>query len=153
MRRSLVFVSVVAAGLALVSAPTLAHHGDAGRYEDALTTVTGTVVEVQLVSPHSTLILDVTDANGKVLRWHGEAGAVMQMARFGWKKGTVKPGDTLTMTGRRAKNGTLYMTLSEGARVVDASGKELFRGNDAGQPPGGGPAAERAAAAGTPAAP
>jgi len=136
MKRTLVFVSIMAVGL--LSAPVRAHHGDAGRYEDKLTTVTGSLVELQLVSPHSMLILDVKDASGKVVRWRGEAGAVAQLARWGWKKDTIKKGETVTMTGRRAKNGSAFMTLSEGARVVDARGKELFRGNDPGRPPAAG---------------
>ena len=32
-----------------------------GRYEDTLTTVTGAVVQIQLVNPHSMLILEVKD--------------------------------------------------------------------------------------------
>ena len=38
-------------------------------------------------------------------------------------------GDTITMRGRRLKNGSPYMTLSECARVITADGRELFRGN------------------------
>ena len=34
----------IAAGLVLASVPVLAHHGDAGRYEDNLTVMKGTVV-------------------------------------------------------------------------------------------------------------
>jgi Family of unknown function (DUF6152) len=132
---------VSAAGFALISvssASLRAHHGDSGRYEDKLTTVTGTVAELQLINPHSVLILDVTDDSGKVVKWRGELGSAQGMKRWCWTKETVKNGDKMTMTGRRLKNGQPYMTLSEGARVYDASGKEIFRGNDPGQPPGGG---------------
>jgi Family of unknown function (DUF6152) len=126
-----------AAGLALMSAALFAHHGDSGRYEDKLTTVTGTVAELQLINPHSVLVLDV-DEGGKVVKWRGELGSAQGMKRWCWTKETIKSGDKMTMTGRRLKNGQPYMTLSEGARVYDGNGKELFRGNDPGQPPGGG---------------
>ena len=43
----------------------LAHHGDAGRYEDSLTLLTGTVVELQFTNPHSIIVMDVTDQAGK----------------------------------------------------------------------------------------
>ena len=52
-----------------------AHHGDAGRYEEKLTTVTGTVAELQLINPHSMIVVDVTDSDGKIVRWRGEAGS------------------------------------------------------------------------------
>jgi len=97
-------VSLVGVCLAAMSAAVLAHHGDAGRYEDKLTTVKGTVVELQLINPHSIVVVDV-------------------------------------MVGRRLKNGSPYMTLSENSRVFDANGKEIYRGNDPGQPNQPGPCA------------
>lgn len=129
--------------LACFAAPAVAHHGDAGRYEDALTTVTGTVVELQLVNPHSVLIVDGPDKSGKVLRWRGELGSPVSLRGWCWDKDTLKSGDKVTMVGRRLKNGQPYMTLSENARVVDANGKELFRGNDPGKPIEPGPCAGR----------
>jgi hypothetical protein len=38
------------------------------------------------------------------------------------------------MTGRRLKNGSPFMTLSEGAQVTDAQGRVLYRGNNPGEP-------------------
>ena len=58
--KRIVHASAPTIGFALLSTSLFAHHGDAGRYEDKLTTVKGTVVEIQLVNPHSTLVLDVT---------------------------------------------------------------------------------------------
>ena len=60
----------------------LAHHGDAWRYEHKLTTVTRTVAEIVLVNPHSTLVLDVKDENGKIVKWRGELGSTVQLR--GW---------------------------------------------------------------------
>jgi len=109
------------------------HHGDAGRYEDNLTTVTGTLVELQLVNPHSIIILDVKDSSGKTVLWRGELGPPLALKSWCWSKENVKSGDKFTMVGRRLKNGQPYMTLSEKARVIDANGKEIFRGNEPGQ--------------------
>lgn len=114
-----------------------AHHGDAGRYEDKLTTVTGKVVELQLVNPHSVLVLDVTDEQGNVVRWRGELGSAVSLKKqWGWSRDTIRVGDVITMTGRRLKNGQPVMTLSECSRVVAADGRELFRGNAPGRPSG-----------------
>src|SRR5262245_28179773 len=124
---------VTIAAVGSISAAVLAHHGDSGRYEETLTTVTGTVSELQLINPHSVLILDVTDESGKVVKWRGELGSAQGMKRWCWTKDTIRNGDKMTMTGRRLKNGQPYMTLSEGARGYDANGKEVVRGNDARQ--------------------
>ena len=133
MTRTVTLRLLPAAILALISASVLAHHGDAGRYEEKLTTVTGTVVDLQLINPHSILVLDVKEPDGKVVRWKGEWGSATALRRGGITRETVKVGDTMTMRGRRLKNGSPFMTLSECARVYDAAGKELFRGNDPGQ--------------------
>jgi hypothetical protein len=143
MTMKAVFVSIIGMGLVSMSASVLAHHGDAGRYEDKLTTVKGTVVEIQLINPHSMLVLDVTAQDGTVVRWRGEAGSATQLKGWCWTKDVIKFGDTVTMIGRRLKNGSPYMTLSENARVIDEKGTEIYRGNDPGQPNQPGPCAPR----------
>ena len=134
-------VSVVGVCLSAMSAAVLAHHGDAGRYEDKLTTVKGTVVELQLINPHSIVVVDVKEDADKVVRWRGEAGSATQLKGWCWTQDVIKVGDTVTMVGRRLKNGSPYMTLSENSRVFDANGKEIYRGNDPGQPNQPGPCA------------
>ena len=139
--KRLVHASVRTVAFVSLSALLLAHHGDSGRYEEKLTTVKGTIVELQLINPHSTVVLDVTEEDGKVVRWRGEAGSAMQLKGWCWTKDVIKAGDTVTMIGRRLKNGSPYMTLSENARIIDANGKEIFKGNDPGQPNVPGPCA------------
>ena len=132
---------LVGMALASLSAAVFAHHGDAGRYEDKLTTVKGTVVELQLINPHSVLVIDAVGDDGNVVRWRGEAGSATQLKGWCWTSSVIKVGDAVTMVGRRLKNGSPYMTLSENSRVFDASGKEIYRGNDPGQPNQPGPCA------------
>jgi hypothetical protein len=122
---------VVSMALVLLAVPTWGHHGDAGRYNDEVTTVVGTVAQWRLINPHSVLILDVTEANGNVVRWRAELGNPTSLGtRHGWDENTFKPGDELQMTGRALKNGSPAMTLSEGSVLVDvATGEELYRGN------------------------
>jgi hypothetical protein len=122
--------ALVGASLALTANAVTAHHGDAGRYEETVTTVTGTVVEFQFVNPHSLIVVDVADASGSIERWIGELGPPSNLTRnWGWTRTTLEPGQEVTLTGRKRKNGEPYMTLSEHSRVVDAEGKELFRGD------------------------
>jgi hypothetical protein len=130
MMKSKVFMLLpLAAGLLLTSVPVFAHHGDAGRYEDNVVVMKGTVVELQLITPHSIIVLDVTDENGKVSRWMAEMGGRAAMIKdFGWNKDTLKPGDQITLTGRKVKSGAPYMNLTDRANIVmTETGKELFR--------------------------
>jgi len=133
---------LVVGGLIMMSRGMLiAHHGDSGRYEDKLTTVKGTVADIVLVNPHSTLVLDVKDASGKVVKWRGELGSAVALRDWCWSPDIIKLGDTVSMTGRRLKNGSPYMTLSEEARVTTAAGKDIFKGNEPGKPGEPGPCA------------
>ena len=113
----------------LIAGPSWAHHGDAGRYHETVTTVVGVVAQWRLINPHSVLILDVEDADGTVVRWRGELGNPTNLGtRYGWDADTFKPGDRITMTGRALKNGSPAMTLSEGSILVDTdTGEELYR--------------------------
>ena len=119
---------VTAACILLAAVPLLAHHGDAGRYEDTLTTLTGTIVEVQLVDPHSILILDVPDEKGQTIRWQAELGGRTVLTKqYGWNKNTFKYGDKVTIVGRRVKSGAPYINLTDRASIVlTDTGKEVF---------------------------
>ena len=111
----------------LVTAFALAHHGDAGRYEDEVMVLSGTVVDLQLVDPHSVIVFDVTDA-GKTVRWQAELNGRAALSRMGWTRNTLKAGDKIKMTGRRVKSGAPYMNLTDRANVVLVdSGKEIFK--------------------------
>ena len=97
----------------------IAHHGDAGRYEDNIVVMKGTVVEAQLITPHSIIVFDYTDDSGKTSRWQAEMGGRAQMIKdFGWTPTTLKPGDKITLTGRKVKSGAPYMNLTDRANVV-----------------------------------
>jgi Family of unknown function (DUF6152) len=124
--------------LSAVAAPLWAHHGDAGRYDENLVTLNGSVVELQMINPHSIVVLDVPDANGKVTRWQAEMGGPNALARgFGWTRNTLKPGDKITLIGRRVKSGAPYMNLTERAVIYMTDSKKLlFRTNNADLPEG-----------------
>ena len=67
---------VCAALLLLAAAPARAHHGDADRYNQEVITVTGTVVEVQMVNPHVHIVFDVVEDEN----W-GHAGKLVAETR------------------------------------------------------------------------
>jgi hypothetical protein len=79
------------------------------------------------MNPHSMITFDVKDDSGKVERWEAELGAAGQLHRAdGWDKDTLKPGDRVTISGPRAKNGADDMNLSHQSRIVMTdTGKEI----------------------------
>jgi hypothetical protein len=134
MQRSLVSTLGLAI-LVVLSASPAAHHGDADRYNEQVVTVTGTVVDVQMVNPHAHVLFDVEEG-GKTVRWQAELGGPQQLVKqFGWTPSTVKKGVKITATGRRLKSGAPYLNLTERANLVlTDTGKEIFRTENYGQP-------------------
>jgi hypothetical protein len=131
------YLAVLAGWLVALPAPAVAHHGDAGRYDEAPYTLTGTVESLRLVNPHSIITLDVPDANGNIVKWQAELGSPQQLMKdAGWTRTTVKAGDKLTLIGRRARSGDPYLNMTERANIVMTdTGKEIFRTANFGQAP------------------
>ena len=122
------------------AAPARAHHGDADRYNQEVITVSGTVVDVQMVNPHARIVFDAMEG-GKTVRWQAELGGPQQLIKqFGWTPSTIKAGMKLTMIGRRLKSGAPYLNLTERANIVNAdTGKEIYRTPNFGEPAPTGP--------------
>jgi len=131
-----VFIGVCL-GLLLVAGSAQAHHGDANRYNEQTITVSGTVVEVQMVNPHAHIVFDVTDAAGKTTRWQAELGGPQQLMRqFGWTPQTIKSGMKITLIGRQLKSGAPYLNMTERSQIVVAdTGKEIYKTENFGQAP------------------
>jgi hypothetical protein len=111
-----------AAGLLFLAVPVFAHHGNAAYDTTKIVTVQATVSDLQFVNPHVQVVFEVTDETGKVAKWLGELTSPNHLARSGWNRHTLKPGDQVTFSGLRAKSGatTLWIT-----RIVGADGHEI----------------------------
>ena len=136
MKNTLFRSFVFAGAVFLLTVPVVAHHGDAGRYDETPFIVTGTLVEIKLTNPHSILVFDAPDSTGKVVRWQAEMGGGQQLVRqFGWNKDMPKIGDKITLNGRKVKNGAPYMNMTEKAQIVlTDTGKEIFKTPNFGEP-------------------
>ena len=86
--------------------PLLAHHGNAS-YENKTVTIKGKVTKWLWTNPHTFLMLDVTDENGKVAHWVCENNAPSTLVNFGFTAKTFNAGDEVTVVmSAVAKNGT-----------------------------------------------
>lgn len=111
----------VSLGLLVFSGALAAHHGTAA-YETTLTTIKGVVTEFRFINPHSEIYFDVKNDKGEVEKWVAEGNSATVMARSGWTKDSLKPGDEITATGNRSRNGSTTMHLR---KLVLANGTEL----------------------------
>ena len=125
MRDRWFMFSVIVTGLSFVlSGSALAHHGSAAYDMSKSVTVAGTVTDFQFVNPHVLISIDVKDPSGKVEKWEGELTSPNHLARAGWTKSTLKPGDQVTLTGGPAKSGSLTMWI----RKITKDGQEVSLG-------------------------
>src|SRR5438105_7860022 len=103
-RRGFPILCGALAALAL-STPLIAHHSFAAEFDaDKPVTVKGVITAVRLENPHSWFFLDVTAADGKVEKWAFEASTPSSLIRSGFKPGTVKAGDEVTIKGYHARD-------------------------------------------------
>jgi hypothetical protein len=121
--KKLVFLLAITFVALFVSGPLLAHHGEANYDTEKVTTVKGTVTNFQFVNPHVQISMDVKNGNGEIEKWSGEARSPSMLVRVGgWDKNTLKPGDFITMSGFRSRNGSNILRLK---KIVLADGREM----------------------------
>jgi hypothetical protein len=116
------FVVAMIAGLLARPASVAAHHGAAAYEIHNLTMLTGVVKSFDWRNPHALLSFDVTDEKGAIETWTAETAGLIILVRAGWDRDVLKPGDRVSIVGRRAMNGSSTMLLQ---RVVLPSGQEL----------------------------
>lgn len=88
-------------------APALGHHSFAMfESSDKRIDIEGTVREFQWTNPHVFIQVIVPGADGKTTEWSVEGPPINMMARSGWKRTSLVPGDKLTVTIRALKDGT-----------------------------------------------
>jgi len=96
-------------GLMIAAVPAFAHHAAQAEFNfDKPVTVTGTVTRVEFINPHGYLYLDAKDDGGKIVQWAFELVGPAYLRKAGLGRGTnaIKIGDTVTVTGASAKDGS-----------------------------------------------
>ena len=106
--------SLIAASLMLLSGSSAwAHHSLAADYlPDQRITIEGRVAQISLRNPHSLVLLEVTDAGGRITQWSGEWGSVIELRGMGVVQNSLNVGDQVSITGAAPKepsNKQLYI--------------------------------------------
>ena len=120
---------VAASAVLSLAAPTvtLAHHSFAAEFDAAKSiSITGKVTELRWSNPHAHIYVDVADGSGTAVPWDFELGSPNALARRGWSRTSLKPGDTITVSGYLAKS---VPHLANARSVVLADGRTVFAGS------------------------
>jgi len=88
-------LGIAIAALLAASHPAAAHHSFAMFDQGNQVEVQGAVEDYKFVAPHSYIILDVKAKDGTTESWILEGGSPSQLARDGWSKTSLKPGDEI----------------------------------------------------------
>jgi uncharacterized protein DUF6152 len=121
MKQRLFILGLAVAVLGSLSAPLRAHHGGAAFDQAQTLTFTGTVTELQFANPHVLVYFDVTK-DGATEKWSGWLTAPNKLARAGWTKRTLEPGDQITISGTPHKGGSHILQIR---KLIGPDGKEL----------------------------
>ena len=112
---------IAAAAILACSSAAWAHHSFAVFFDpNKQATIEGKVTAFRFTNPHAMIALDVTKAGGGVENWRVETNSPTILMRRGWRRDSLKPGQTVKITGWLSRDGRPYMRLRE-ARNPDGS--------------------------------
>jgi hypothetical protein len=95
-----------------MSVVPVAHHGLTQFDQTTPVTLTGTVTAFHFVTPHAVVEFEVKDESGQTQVWQGQLTSRGNLNLRGWTATSLEAGNVVTVTGYRAKNGSLYLWVT-----------------------------------------
>jgi hypothetical protein len=117
--------TLAAIAACLATLPLQAHHSLANYDTTTAVRLTGVIVEIQLINPHSIVFIDTNDAGGQRHRWALEGPSVLQLKRTGFAQDALKPGDVFGVCGYLPKETIVWQMGSTDPSVRSTSGRLL----------------------------
>lgn len=116
-----------AAALLAATGAASAHHAFSAEFDaNRPVELTGKVVKMEWINPHSWIHLEVTNEAGQAETWMIEGGAPNALLRRGWNRDSLPSGTEISVQGFRAKDGSLR---ANGRDITFADGSKLFVGS------------------------
>ncbi|NOT27277.1 MAG: hypothetical protein HOP16_14380 [Acidobacteria bacterium] len=110
---------LLALAMAVIGATTAAqaHHSFAAFYhESQSTSIEGQVVEFQFRAPHAMLLVSARTPEGRMETYAAEWANPRRLGNQGINKDTLKPGDTVVVTGSPGRTASEYKIHLKGIR-------------------------------------
>src|SRR5438094_8186687 len=106
MRQAFILGLLAASVIAAAAGPAAAHHSFAAFDVGQQKTITGTVKQVDWTNPHIWLWIDVPNDKGGADTYGFEGMSPNFLARRGWTKSSMKPGDKISIVYRPMRDGS-----------------------------------------------
>ena len=140
------FITGIAAAAVVATMPVAGHHSFSAEFDaQKELKATGKVTKVEWTNPHAWFHIQAEElcegpqgtekanswkctkaATGKDNDWAFELASPNGLMRLGWSRNSLKNGETVTVVGTRAKDGS---NKANARNVVMPDGKRLFAGS------------------------
>ena len=124
-------VAVVAAWIAL---PAAGHHSAKIFDAETVLALPGTVIQFNWANPHTYIHIETQNDTGELVEWEIETDPVPILARSGWTRESIQPGDRVLIRARpdsnRQRNHALLVSIEKEDGSVLSSRSYFLRNPD-----------------------